>query len=177
MAEKQLKSIKFKGLSTTYIIPEVDPTSTVSGDAADAKVVGDHINTQNNPHNVTLEQIGAAPTSHNHMSLSGWDDTRNNTTTPNDYNRALKVVGIKTPSASGTLDGSTYSTLMGIRGWSDSSGGNSHELAFTGSGALYHRHGSTTSWGSWNNIYTSANIVYSSTQPTGTKGMIWLKPV
>ena len=61
MAEKQLKSIKFQGLNTTYVIPEVDPTSTVSGDAADAKVVGDHINNQNNPHDVTIEQIGAAP--------------------------------------------------------------------------------------------------------------------
>lgn len=59
MAEKQLKSIKFHGLNTTYVIPEVDPTSSVSGDAADAKVVGDHINNKNNPHGVTAEQIGA----------------------------------------------------------------------------------------------------------------------
>lgn len=78
-------------------------------------------------------------------------------TTPNDYNSQFKVVGIKTPTGSGTLDGSTYSTLVGIRGWSDNSGGNSHELAFTGSGSLYRRHGSTTSWSDWIQILDSSN--------------------
>lgn len=29
----------------------------------------------------------------------------------------------------------------------------------------------------WSKLYGEKNIVYSSTQPTGTKGMIWLKPV
>lgn len=98
-----------------------------------------------------------APASHSHNYLTGWSDSRNVTTTPNDYNSQLKVVGIKTPTGSGTLDGSSYSTLVGIRGWSDSSGGNSHELAFTGSGSLYRRHGSTTSWGSWIQILDSSN--------------------
>lgn len=64
MAEKQLKTLTFPGLSTTYVIPEVDPTSSVSGNAADAKVVGDHIKDKDNPHGVTVEQIGAAPASH-----------------------------------------------------------------------------------------------------------------
>lgn len=92
-----------------------------------------------------------ADNSHNHSYLSGWADTRSTTTTPNDYNGLFKVVGIK-QNATITIDGSTYSTLVGIRGWTDSSGGNAHELAFTGSGNLYHRHGSTTSWNSWNRI-------------------------
>lgn len=85
------------------------------------------------------------------LQLAGWADTRAEATAPNDYNGKLKVVGIKQKSLM-DIDGSNYSTLMGIRGWSDSSGGNSHELAFTGSGNLYHRHGATTSWGSWNRI-------------------------
>ena len=50
------------------------------------------------------------------------------------------------------IDGSAYSSLIGFRGWSDSSGGNAHELAFTGNGNLYHRQGSTTAWSSWNRI-------------------------
>lgn len=102
--------------------------------------------------NVTGKPSSFTPSSHNHTYLSGWGDTRSTATAPNDYNSKLAVVGIKTPAASGTLDGSAYATLMGIRGWSDSSGGNTHELAFTGNGALYHRHGSTTSWNTWKRI-------------------------
>lgn len=91
--------------------------------------------------------------------LSGWTDARNAATTPNDYNSALKPVGIKTPAASGALDGSTYSTLVGIRGWTDNSGGKAHELAFTGNGKLYHRAGSTTSWEAWKEIaHTDSSI-------------------
>ena len=102
--------------------------------------------------NITGKPSSFTPSAHNHAYLSGWGDTRDTTTTPNDYNAKLAVVGIKTPTGSGTLDGSSYSTLIGIRGWSDSSGGNSHELAFTGNGALYHRHGATTSWNEWKRI-------------------------
>ena len=116
------------------------------------------VNTNGTSAEVAVKGLGSAaytastayaPASHSHNYLTGWSDSRNVTTTPNDYNSQFKVVGIKTPTGSGTLDGSSYSTLVGIRGWSDSSGGNSHELAFTGSGSLYRRHGSTTSWGNW----------------------------
>ena len=44
MAEKILKGINFPGLEDTYIIPEVDSTLSKSGQAADAKAVGDAIN-------------------------------------------------------------------------------------------------------------------------------------
>lgn len=62
MAEKKLKTLQFEGLNTTYVLPEVDPTSSISGDAADAKIVGDHLTDVNNPHGVTLEQLGASKT-------------------------------------------------------------------------------------------------------------------
>lgn len=62
MAEKKLKTLQFEGLNTTYVLPEVDPTSSISGDAADAKIVGDHLTDINNPHGVTLEQLGASKT-------------------------------------------------------------------------------------------------------------------
>lgn len=45
--EKQLKSIKFPGLEDTYVIPEgiqIDSTLSVSDKAADAKAVGDALN-------------------------------------------------------------------------------------------------------------------------------------
>lgn len=41
MAEKILKGINFPGLEDTYIVPEVDDTLSKSGQAADAKVVGE----------------------------------------------------------------------------------------------------------------------------------------
>lgn len=62
MAEKKLKTLQFEGLNTTYVLPEVDPTSSISGDAADAKIVGDHLTDNNNPHGITLEQLGASKT-------------------------------------------------------------------------------------------------------------------
>ena len=41
MAEKILKGINFPGLEDTYLIPEVDSTLSKSGQAADAKIVGE----------------------------------------------------------------------------------------------------------------------------------------
>lgn len=43
MANKPLQSIKFPGLSDTYIVPQIDNTLTHSGQAADAKAAGDEI--------------------------------------------------------------------------------------------------------------------------------------
>lgn len=101
--------------------------------------------------------------------LTGWADTRNVATTPNDYNRYLKVVGIKTPTASGltSAQGGSYATLVGIRGWNDSSGGNSHEIAFAGNGSLYHRHGATTTWSAWDKIITNSTIPAATTTTLG----------
>ena len=44
MSDKQyLKGINFPGLDGTYFVPQVDETLSNSGDAADAKVVGDAV--------------------------------------------------------------------------------------------------------------------------------------
>lgn len=41
--EINLKSIRFPGLSDTYVIPQVDDTLTQAGRPADAKKVGDEL--------------------------------------------------------------------------------------------------------------------------------------
>ena len=43
MANKNLKSIKFPGLTDTYVVPQIDSTLTQTGRPADAKATGDAI--------------------------------------------------------------------------------------------------------------------------------------
>ena len=92
-----------------------------------------------------LKQVKAA------SYLSSWGDTRNVETKPSDYSEMFKPVGLKTPAASKITTGSSFATLVGIRGWSDSSAGKAHELAFDGGGKLLHRVG-LTSWEGWREI-------------------------
>ncbi len=121
--------------------------------------------------------------SHNHSYLKGWSDTRSVATTPNDYNGTFKVVGIK---SAGTTLGLTftqtgdYATIIGWRGWHDSSGGYSWEIASTNKNRLYVRSGKTTEWDNgWQAIaylndiptvtnYYWANIQVSSSSSTTT---------
>ena len=95
------------------------------------------------------------PSAHNHSLLKGWADTRSTAETPNSYNNVFEVKGIKQSSTYGINSGN-YVQVFGFRGWSDSSGGNSHEFALADNGKIYHRNGATTSWSAWNQIaYTS----------------------
>lgn len=116
-----------------------------------------HVTAGTNP--TTLAGYGitdAAAKTHTHINLKSDTDNRGTNTVPNDYNGSLKCSGLKSNTVTGIPSSEgTYSGIIGIRGWKDSSGGQSHELAFGGNGGLYQRHGSTTSWGSWNKIYTS----------------------
>ena len=104
--------------------------------------------------------------SHNHSYLKEWSDTRSVETTPNDYNDTFKVVGIK---SAGTTLGLTstqtgnHATIIGWRGWCDSTGGYSWEIASTDKNRLYVRSGSTTSW---NNKWQA--IAYLNDIPTVT---------
>ena len=107
---------------------------------------------------VTPANIGAATSGHTHISLSGWSDTRSVNTTPNDYNSKFTISGLKSNSTIGISDGGTYSGVVGFRSWSDSSGGNSQEIAFAANGNLYRRHGATTEWGNWLQFIDSGNI-------------------
>lgn len=125
--------------------------------------------------NITGKPSTYTPSAHNHSQLAGWSDTRNVTTAPNDYNSKMSVVGIKTKAASGInfAAAGTYSTLVGIRGWSDSSGGNTHELAFDGNGAIYHRHGATTAWNSWTKLQNSNQAIPYVVGPTTDTAGVW----
>lgn len=96
------------------------------------------------------------PSSHTHNLLVTEGDNRTVATTPNDYSNKIIFRGLKTNSSFNSPSTDTYSYVIGLRGWSDSSGGDSHELAFNNTG-LYWRHGATTSWGNWARIYTTAN--------------------
>ena len=96
---------------------------------------------------------GKANAYHTHYSISTIADNRNTNTMPNDYNNTFIFQGLKDNSKINSPSSDTYSYLLGLRGWSDSSGGNSHELAFNNTG-VYWRNGGTTSWNSWHRIYT-----------------------
>lgn len=98
-----------------------------------------------------------APSSHSHAWLNGWGDTRSVVETPNSYNGRFEVVGIKNSSTYGISSG-TYVQVLGFRGWTDSSGGRAHELAFADNGRIYHRDGSTTSWDSWDTVAYLSDI-------------------
>lgn len=94
---------------------------------------------------------GKANAYHTHYSISTIADNRNTNTTPNDYNGTLIFQGMKFNNKINSPSSDTYSYLLGLRGWADSSGGNSHELAFNNTG-VYWRNGSSE-WGGWNRIY------------------------
>lgn len=44
--------------------------------------------------------------------------------------------------------------MFGLRGWAESSGGNSYEIAFNNTG-IYVRTGATDTWGAWQRVYTT----------------------
>ena len=80
-------------------------------------------------------------------------DNRSVDTKPDDYNNELKFRGLKTNSVIGVPTNTSYSYLVGLRGWANHSGGGAHELAFNSDGSIYHRLGSSeTEWGAWNKL-------------------------
>ncbi len=115
----------------------------------------------------TYSDVGAAPASHNHSQIITIGDQRATATKPYDYKNDFRFMGLKNNSAINSPSTDSYSYLIGLRGWSDSSGGNSHEIAFNNSG-IYVRQGATTAWDSWAKIYTTLNKPTSSDLGLGT---------
>lgn len=111
------------------------------------------------------------PAGHSHYSLTTIGDQRSTATSPNSYSNNLIFQGLKGNSTIGISNAGNYSYVLGLRGWNDSSGGNSHELAFNNSG-IYTRNGAT-SWGTWKQLldssnYTSYTVTKSGSGASGT---------
>lgn len=99
------------------------------------------------------------PSAHNHSLLVTAGDNRSSNTTPNSYANNLIFQGLKTNTKIDSPSGDTYSYVVGLRGWKDSSGGYAHELAFNDSG-IFARRGSTTSWNvGWQKIALNRSSV------------------
>lgn len=78
-------------------------------------------------------------------------DTRSVSTTPASYNLSFEP-HFKAGAILGLPD--TYYTILGIRGWTDNTGGKSHELAF-GENGINYRSGYEPAWGNWRTLLAS----------------------
>ncbi|SUJ02445.1 Uncharacterised protein [Sphingobacterium spiritivorum] len=86
------------------------------------------------------------------------EDSRSTPTTPLQYNYKLKP-SFKFNTVLGLTAPRFYSTVLGIRGWGDDSGGKAHELAFTDAD-LYIRSGYDAGWEAWRKIIAADNKGY-----------------
>lgn len=109
------------------------------------------------------------PSSHTHSYIVPEGGNRSVATTPDSYKNKLSFAGIKYSNKIGSPTTSNYVYLVGLRGWSDSSGGNSHEIAFY-EGGISHRDGASTAWGSWKQFIDSGNIGSQSVKYATTAG-------
>jgi hypothetical protein len=128
--------------------------------------------------NVSGKPKTFTPSTHTHTSIVTEGDNRAVATKPTDYSNNFVFRGLKNNSTLGipTANG-TYSYLVGLRGWSDKSGGGTHELAFNDGGVF--RRSSTSSadtWGNWLKLldssnYTDYTVKKDGTGATGTWGI------
>lgn len=103
--------------------------------------------------------------SHTHSYIVTQGDTRSVATVPSDYKNKITFAGLKANTTIGRPASTTYSYVVGLRGWSDSSGGKAHELAFNDNG-IFHRIGATDTWEAWAMMLTTSN--YNSYVPSLT---------
>ena len=100
-------------------------------------------------------------------------DTRSVTTAPSGYMSSYsRSVLSEFKGSSVTGLGGTYSSVMTVTPWSDSSGGRPHQLAFNDDGKLYHRYASSdTAWSTWKQLATGT-IPTNNNQLTNGAGYI-----
>lgn len=116
----------------------------------------------------TASTASLAATANEAKALITTGDNRSVATSPNDYNNKIVFVGLKEKATVDNPSSDTYSYVIGLRGWANSSGGKAHEFAFNDSG-IYTRMGSTTSWESWRKIMDDKNwrdVITSSSSST-----------
>lgn len=118
---------------------------------------------------ITSKPSSFTPSAHIHNELTFTTDTRDQTTTPDDYTNIFKFVGVKKTSSINleNLSQAAYSTLIGWKGYGDSSI-KSWELAQTENGRIYIRSGNAN-WGGWSTI-AYATDVYPTNQITALTG-------
>ena len=104
-------------------------------------------------------------TNHTHSYIVTHGDNRNIASKPSDYNNRITFAGLKTNDIVGNPSSTTYNYVVGLRGWSDTSGGKAHELAFNDNG-IFHRIGATDTWEAWAMMLTTSN--YNSYAPSLT---------
>lgn len=104
-------------------------------------------------------------TSHTHSYIVTQGDNRSTVTKPSDYSNRITFAGLKYNSTIGSPSSTTYSYVVGLHGWSDTSGGKAHELAFNDNG-IFHRIGATDTWEAWAMMLTTSN--YNSYAPSLT---------
>lgn len=116
---------------------------------------------------LTGKPTSFSPAEHNHSQIKTVGDNRAVATTPNNYKNALIFQGLKNKSTINNPSNDTYSYLIGLRGWSDSSGGDAHELAFNNNGINW-RHGATDTWSEWKTIaYTDSTVARATADASG----------
>ena len=104
----------------------------------------------------SITSLNSTLTSHTHSYIVTQGDNRGVATKPNDYSNRITFAGLKNNSTIGSPSSTTYSYVVGLRGWSDTSGGKAHELAFSDKG-IFHRIGATDTWESWDQLETKGN--------------------
>lgn len=97
--------------------------------------------------------ITANPNAHTHSSIVH-NDTRAVDFAPSAYDGLS--VHLKSNGADGLTDGGAYHGVVHIQQWTDVSGGQSHQLAFTDNGNIFHRKSTNaTTWGNWEKLLTN----------------------
>ena len=112
-----------------------------------------------------VDKTQFAQASHTHSYILTHGDNRNIASKPSDYDNRITFAGLKTNSTIGNPSSTTYNYVVGLRGWSDTSGGKAHELAFNDTG-IFHRIGATDTWEAWAMMLTTSN--YNSYAPSLT---------
>ena len=100
---------------------------------------------------------GKAASSHSHSETVTAGDTRTVATKPSDYPNKIKFVGLKTNVNIGNPSGDTFSYVVGMRGWSDISGGSAYEFAANNTNISYRKEKDASTWNSWHKFYTDEN--------------------
>ena len=156
--------------NTTYdamTLNEAKTGTAIIARTITAKVLHDKISTMiptsMDWSNITNKPSLYNPSTHTHASLVTEGDNRNVATTPTDYSNNFVFRGLKKNETLGIPTGNEmYSYLVGLKGWSDRSGGGTHELAFNDNGIF--RRNSTKdvdTWGSWTTLLDSNNYANS----------------